>query len=136
MLIRNHPLIISRILPLLVCGVLLVGVLTADALTVKRKVWPVPDIKRDCTLCHSWSEATGAIELHAPVPELCIMCHAERAKKEGEHAMGLVPKITPVNLPLDAQGKINCLTCHEPHGLPGNAALLRMPDICASCHRK
>ena len=36
------------------------------------------------------------------------------------------------------QGKMNCLTCHDPHGIAGTAKLMKNVDEivtgCASCH--
>ena len=96
----------------------------------------IPDIKKDCSICHTSHKMAG-YGLKAPVSELCIGCHPDRKAPE-EHKVDIVPKMTVSALPLDKEGRINCITCHDPHGKAGFEKMLRAPqkDLCRMCHDK
>ncbi len=94
-----------------------------------------------CKSCHVYLEETGRAALleNASPDELCASCHPGR-KAPGEHRVGmLMDQGDRMNttLPLP-EGKVSCISCHEPHGLSGNEKLLRQtPEmLCASCHMK
>ncbi|MFA4829719.1 MAG: cytochrome c3 family protein [Thermodesulfovibrionales bacterium] len=91
----------------------------------------------DCNVCHKPHQMGGKILLNKPLSELCGSCHQTRIGA-GEHKVGIKPS-TPVDgLPLDADGKITCITCHDPHGAKGFASLLRertFTDLCKKCHK-
>ncbi len=103
----------------------------------------LPAIKRDCGTCHSLHSEKSNIHasqgesflLKEPVSELCPGCHAERVSP-ADHPVD-VPATPVEGLPLE-EGKITCLTCHEPHGRPGEIKLLRAApeELCAYCHQK
>lgn len=95
----------------------------------------LPDIKKDCAICHPshGGEVTGV--LIKPVSDLCLSCHPDRTG-EREHAVDVVPSMTVTGLPL-REGRVACTTCHDPHNNRyGN--MLRMPPqkLCQACHRK
>jgi predicted CXXCH cytochrome family protein len=99
----------------------------------------IPEIKKDCTICHGShgmaSKIPGGL-LVKPVPELCAGCHPARVGSN-EHPIGMVPSMQiPQELPLDDQGQVTCITCHAPHGKEGYPDMLRKPpaEICQSCH--
>lgn len=97
----------------------------------------IPDIKKDCSICHVLSKGVAGKLLIRPLPELCTECHPDRKGKE-EHAIGIKPADTISNgLPLDKQGKITCTTCHAPHAEGGFPAMLRKKadELCISCHK-
>ena len=96
----------------------------------------VPEIKKDCSICHVVHRGVAGVLLIRPLPELCTECHPDRTGK-GEHSIGIKPKDT-IDLPLDKQGKITCTTCHAPHGEGGFPKMLRKKadEICISCHKK
>ncbi|MEK6580989.1 MAG: cytochrome c3 family protein [Nitrospirota bacterium] len=91
----------------------------------------------DCNVCHKPHQMGGKILLNKPLEELCSSCHQTRIGA-GEHKIGIKPS-TPVDgLPLDADGKITCITCHDPHGSKGFDKLLRARDfteLCKKCHK-
>jgi predicted CXXCH cytochrome family protein len=98
----------------------------------------VPDIKKDCSICHVVKKGLAGVLLIRPLPELCTECHPDRTGRE-EHSIGIKPAGTMTNnLPLDKQGKITCTTCHAPHGEGGFPKMLRKKadEICISCHKK
>lgn len=98
----------------------------------------VPDIKQDCSLCHSIHKAGGGAILIRPLPDLCIGCHPDRTGM-GEHPIGIKPaKASSEIQPLDNQGEITCTTCHAPHGEGDHPKMLRKnPDeLCIACHKK
>jgi len=93
--------------------------------------------KHECSSCHTPSMhngSAGAI-LKAPLMELCVECHADR-KGVADHRIGIKPKMGAVGLPLDKEGMMTCITCHDPHGKAGLAKLLRVSssDLCLKCH--
>lgn len=94
----------------------------------------LPEIKKDCALCHASHNAKkGVVLLKKPVPELCIGCHPGRIAPN-EHKVDIVPTMNVGQFPL-TNGKMTCLTCHDPHQNP-YGSLLRMPepDLCIKCH--
>jgi predicted CXXCH cytochrome family protein len=98
----------------------------------------IPDIKKDCSICHVVHNGIAGVLLIRPLPELCTECHPDRTSK-GEHATGIKPSETMTkDLPLDKQGKITCTTCHAPHGEGGFTKMLRRKanELCISCHKK
>ncbi len=90
----------------------------------------------ECAACHLFSQETGRAGLNATPDELCTGCHLERLAA-GEHRVGVAVSVGASTLPL-VDGLVACITCHEPHGLSGNAALLRTEpaDLCNRCHSK
>ncbi len=96
----------------------------------------IPAIKKDCTVCHTSHDIAGkTAALKKPLQELCIDCHADRAAPN-EHKVGVAPQAAVKTLPLK-DGKITCITCHDPH--KGTyRKMLRVPpkDLCITCHNK
>lgn len=86
-----------------------------------------------CTDCHS-SDTPGATDLTRPLSTLCNNCHQARIEK-GEHQVNIPATFTGGNtLPLQ-DGKMTCITCHDPHG---SSLALRMkdPELCTQCHKR
>lgn len=80
-----------------------------------------------CLDCHSIHEAPGADSMTnvAARTEACYRCHQDvRAdmRKVSHH---------PVR-----EGKMTCLSCHDPHGTPsrGNIAAATVNELCYQCH--
>ncbi len=91
----------------------------------------------DCNVCHKPHQMGGKILLSKPLEELCSSCHQTRIGA-GEHKVGIKPSMPVEALPLDADGKITCITCHDPHGSKGFDKLLRARDfteLCKKCHK-
>jgi predicted CXXCH cytochrome family protein len=93
--------------------------------------------KHECGYCHVTSGKTGKMQLRASVPELCIECHPDRSGPK-EHKIGIVPPVKVPDLPLSKDGKMTCITCHDPHGKSGYPKLLRVEPsaLCLKCHFK
>jgi predicted CXXCH cytochrome family protein len=53
-----------------------------------------------------------------------------------EHTVDVIPSMDVGGLPLK-EGKVTCVTCHDPHKNP-YSMLLRVPakDLCLVCHKK
>ncbi|MBW2665354.1 MAG: 6-bladed beta-propeller [Deltaproteobacteria bacterium] len=85
------------------------------------------------------------------VNQMCKVCHEVRDVQSadlGSHPVGVVIPSgdfqTPVSLPLDAAGEVECTTCHSPHfsdsgganGGLGDGYILRQPigNLCSECH--
>jgi predicted CXXCH cytochrome family protein len=61
-------------------------------------------------------------------PEACYQCHLDKKAQMN------LPYHHPVR-----EGKMNCTSCHDPHGSDikkGRLLLARVNDVCAQCHRK
>lgn len=96
----------------------------------------VPPSKRDCLNCHVLSDDGALVRLRKPIIELCLECHPDRTTS-ADHRVGIEPPMPVRSLPLE-EGRMTCATCHEPHGLTGQPALLRADtaDLCLFCHAK
>lgn len=105
--------------------------------------------KGDCGYCHvaprekleSWlTFASTKRQLKEDLNELCRRCHGVGFG----HGVGKKPAMNIANLPLSADGTVNCaMTCHDMHVVsadnPGQQYLhLRIPQVklCLSCHDK
>lgn len=95
-----------------------------------------PPIKRDCGSCHDSHNMPPGGLLGATISELCRGCHAVKA--EAEHLVDVVPTMMVLGLPLDVEGRMTCITCHDPHGKTGIPGMLRdWPEaLCQRCHKK
>jgi predicted CXXCH cytochrome family protein len=91
----------------------------------------------ECDYCHVSDGKETAGKLRAPLSGLCLDCHPER-KSPQEHRVDIVPPMKVVGLPLSADGKMTCVTCHDPHEKSGYPKLLRVrpSDLCFRCHFK
>jgi len=104
----------------------------AAALSGQRTVeHPLPESKTDCSRCHP-DGGTGP-GLRKKLSELCIDCHRDRTAP-AEHKVDIVPTMDVHGLPL-TDGRITCVTCHDPHRNPFGSLLRRKhTDLCLSCH--
>jgi DmsE family decaheme c-type cytochrome len=80
-----------------------------------------------CVSCHSMHAPKGPRQLKvATQPQLCATCHRDKVAKVDRSG----------HMPV-REGKMQCSTCHNPHGST-NVRLLRMGDsiaeACTSCH--
>lgn len=60
--------------------------------------YTLPEIEKDCSLCHfpTRTEKVGA--LRKKLPTLCLECHRDR-KAPAEHKVGIVPAMDVKGLP-------------------------------------
>ena len=80
-----------------------------------------------CLTCHSVHSSTGPKQIKAKTePELCATCHRN-----------IVNKLNRFNHMPVREGKMQCSSCHNPHGAT-NVKLLKngttVDEACASCH--
>lgn len=88
---------------------------------------------KECTACHI-SHNGGPTK--KPLTELCVTCHRERIEA-GEHIVDIIPKYpVPKNLPLTKDGKLTCITCHDPHSKEPMMLRLDTMVLCNQCHKK
>ena len=83
-----------------------------------------------CANCHR-SATPSADDLIQPLSSLCADCHPERIAA-GEHVVDVDAHNPATTLPLQ-DGKLTCITCHDPHQ-PLAALRLPDPDLCRQCH--
>jgi predicted CXXCH cytochrome family protein len=95
--------------------------------------FPLPDSKKNCATCHVIEGSRTTALLAKKLSDLCLDCHSDRVAPQ-EHRVGITPSMEVKRLPL-ADGKLTCVTCHDPHKNP-HGALLRLPEteLCLSCH--
>lgn len=96
----------------------------------------VPEIKKDCSICHASNFMEGGELLKGHLSALCIGCHPDRV--EADHPVDVAPSMPVEVLPLDIDGRMTCATCHDPHGRAGFGHMLRVrpESLCGRCHRK
>jgi len=111
----------------------LVGLLAAAQPAASQEVPLGRHAGLACGACHVADAPPGAAATR------CAGCHAEAMTQHGgaNHPSGFVPsRPLPAEYPLDAGGRMTCITCHALHG--GAAFLLRGtgPRSCTPCHAK
>jgi len=117
-------------------------------------------IRKSCRFCHQKDPDPARrtpenLEMVGEDAVICSGCHRGRAHPEVEHNRPLkadkaarkeeYERRHQVLLPLSADGKVTCSTCHNPHGKGvlknesgvGAGSRWRVPDfreVCAPCH--
>ncbi len=78
-----------------------------------------------CQRCHALDG-----KLAADPNALCAECHSFR---HGNHPVAVIQKKPAPGLPLLADGRVACHTCHDPHQ---KRSVLRKPfnELCRTCH--
>jgi hypothetical protein len=105
-----------------------------------------------CLDCHTAIPMPGvAPRFHRDVHDICLQCHLDNfcthdpAGRGFRHPVAVVPSVRiPADMPLDAERKINCMTCHLFHD--GEWAALDLhpyrlrrppgPAFCVTCHER
>lgn len=123
-----------RSLALLICIALSAVTVALTAFTASGES-RLPAIKKDCGTCHLSHTMGGEALLRAPLSELCLECHPDR-KSPAEHRVDMMPTMPVLNLPLE-DGKMTCVTCHDPHGKEPFPKMLRArpSKLCGMCHK-
>lgn len=94
----------------------------------------MPEIKKNCSTCHVPHGSGGMLALKEPVTQLCIGCHPDR-KGSAEHKVDVVPSMPVPGLPL-TEGKVSCITCHNPHSnIISKMLRLSLDKLCLACHK-
>jgi predicted CXXCH cytochrome family protein len=97
-----------------------------------RKVTHKPYIDGACSSCHEPHSSTRNDNfLKFPGNDLCLSCHGNVSVRGHKHPYGVPPrKERPIRL--DKDGKLVCLSCHEPHG--SDEPKLLPAGGCEKCH--
>jgi DmsE family decaheme c-type cytochrome len=81
-----------------------------------------------CTECHAVMRAVSEKSQlkRATVPATCAACHVEQVRRQ-EMSLARMPV---------AEGKMDCASCHNAHGAPGEKLLGEgsVNETCTSCH--
>ena len=113
---------------------------------------------------HDNTEDTACLDCHFTLPfdrdkliyteevgNVCRKCHQDfpcNDKKESggfAHPVNVTPSMTiPLDMPMDKQGRVTCITCHSYHAEfwdaeYNNESLLRRTKgvkLCYTCHKK
>lgn len=89
----------------------------------------------NCCGCHDpHSSDNPAYFLKGRGEELCRLCHGEEALAGHKHPVGRPPKFTVKGMKLDAQGNLECLSCHDPHASDSDR-MSPVPGGCSGCHQ-
>lgn len=99
---------------------------------------------KHCRFCHDIDPSRGAgtveqVSFISNPRMICIRCHPVRPHPAGREHMVKPERVrVPQELPLDADGKISCSTCHDPHmsNLGTLKARTSAQELCMMCHRK
>lgn len=107
------------------------------------------DFNRVCRACHTVRRHPASEGVSVTMSSITAPDHLVVPSKSHYMSMRLTKKEISLEMPLDpANGKIICVTCHNPHErglLPGRAdwgadSITRLRsmglDICQYCHRK
>jgi len=88
-----------------------------------------------CSGCHE-PHATdlSAQFLKAEGEELCALCHDQERMAAHKHPVGRAPKFTVKGMTLDAEGNLQCRSCHDPHA-SDSERLTTVAGGCAGCHQ-
>jgi len=90
-------------------------------------------VDKTCDFCHKGDPGKGNL-LNSDINELCSGCHQERLAA-GEHKVGVKSPAKANGLPL-ADGKMTCITCHDPHSQAPSMLRRSGEEVCISCHNK
>jgi predicted CXXCH cytochrome family protein len=114
---------------------------------------PHLNIKEDkgCEFCHDAKPDTSKtvdvneLTFRGDIVLLCMRCHEIAPHPAGSNHNGypneeIVERaniVIPEEFPLDAEGRLTCATCHNPHvGDPGATRGIEVGmEICPACHR-
>lgn len=82
---------------------------------------------RRCYTCHSTTptaaDISTTVTFREEIGRICDFCHNVREKS---HPLNVDPmRALPENLPRDSKGRMNCGTCHDPHGAGETIHFLR-----------
>ncbi|MEW6569662.1 MAG: cytochrome c3 family protein [Nitrospirota bacterium] len=93
--------------------------------------------KHQCEYCHIPHGMSSELLLKSPPSKLCLECHPDRIGPN-EHKTGIIPSMPVRDLPLSSDGKIICITCHDPHSKGDYPKFLRTEptELCVKCHIK
>ncbi|MBI5025793.1 MAG: cytochrome c3 family protein [Nitrospirae bacterium] len=96
-------------------------------------VSPSRAVVKECIFCHE-SPKGGVVK--KPLTELCLGCHRERIGM-GEHPVGMIPRISiPSGFPLTKDGRLTCISCHDPHSQEPMMLRVQPIALCNACHKK
>jgi len=102
--------------------------------------------KVGCFECHEKLPLKKAALLLRPdIEKVCMKCH--NLENRLSHPVGAVPKtLVPLDMPLDKEGRITCVTCHDVHmpainKLTGKKTyylrrVSKGKKFCYACHAK
>lgn len=96
-----------------------------------------PFIEGKCGGCHDPHSTNNEWVLKASSEMICLSCHAiEGDLREHNHPFNVTPKKElQNNLELTSDGKLECLTCHNPHSSKQPYMLKTDKNIiCLGCH--
>jgi len=109
------------------CGIILTVLL---ALTTGGAAFAV---EKTCEFCHS-DHKGGGVLLKKDINELCSGCHQKRIS-QGEHKVGVMPSKSAAGIPLQ-NGKMTCVSCHDPHSKAPGMPRMATRKLCGLCHEK
>ncbi|HWR97156.1 MAG TPA: cytochrome c3 family protein, partial [Candidatus Methanoperedens sp.] len=121
----------------LAAGLLCVFPAAAQASQGELQAEPLHEARQhDLAAMHERKHTVGAVENAA----ICGKCHSSCEQGRTHGGRGVAAQQGGIELPLTADGRATCLTCHKPHsdGTTTAAARLRIPnlrrELCLACH--
>lgn len=131
---------------LVIAGVVVLAAASGGAAERKEKRGESPHGKKDaksCVVCHVSPPVEGSVpgrennlRFGGDIVKLCSDCH-EGYKHMHPVKIAVAPDMkSPEDLPLDRDGKITCITCHDVMEAQGVHRRRRMVgrSLCLNCH--
>jgi predicted CXXCH cytochrome family protein len=109
----------------------------ADVSGETRPVQHYPFARGWCIDCHDPHATSNRWVLIKEGRDLCLNCHLiDGTQRTHRHPYGVKPKHKlAVPLSLGEDGKLECLSCHEPHAARANYLLRsNRTNVCFGCH--
>ncbi len=127
-------------------GIVLLAAAAADAAEKRGAKTESPHARKDrkmCTVCHVSPPAEGSVpakennlRFGGDIVALCLSCH-EGYRHLHPVKIAVAPDMkSPEDLPLDKDGKITCITCHDAMEASGVHRRRRLVGraLCLNCH--
>lgn len=106
--------------------------------TEYKRIIHKPFLKGQCGACHDPHSTSNKWVLRKSSEEVCLECHdSDKSMKWHSHPYNFKPnKRLRVDVQLSENGKIECLSCHNPHATDSEH-LLRITEefTCIGCHK-
>jgi len=97
-----------------------------------------PFIEGQCGGCHDPHSTNNEWVLKKSSEEICLGCHDPKSTlKNHKHPFNVKPKNKlAVDLELTPEGRLECLSCHNPHSSRQQFMLkMETESICVGCHK-
>jgi predicted CXXCH cytochrome family protein len=95
-----------------------------------------PVSKMECVSCHNPHASPNTYQLVKAVNKLCYDCHEKPHRIHISSEVKSTAAHVPENFPVEKDGSLSCLGCHDPH-FTANRRLFKEQEaiLCIKCHK-